>query len=81
MDVGNIPNEVGLRQECFFFCFAVLEHTPILAETAFKPLSVHVHPTGSAHLFHRFGVTHQTSLRSFQTMMSSSNFPLFRGGG
>jgi len=35
----------------------------------------HVHPTGSAHSFHRPGVAHQTSLRSLLTMMSSSNSP------
>ena len=35
----------------------------------------HVHPTGSAHSLHRFGVAHQTSLRSLLTVMSSSNSP------
>jgi hypothetical protein len=37
----------------------------------------HVHTTGSAHSLHRFGVPHQTSLRSLLTMMSSSNSPHF----
>src|SRR6202008_4610177 len=44
-----------------------------LASFYFFPFPVH--PTGSAHSLHRFGVAHQTSLRSLQTMMSSSNSP------
>jgi hypothetical protein len=45
----------------------------LLSRFCFFPF--HVHPTGSAHSLHHFGVAHQTSLRSSRTMMSSSNSP------
>ena len=47
----------------------------MIALASFYFFPFHVHPTGSAHSVHHFGVAHQTSLRSLQTMMSSSNSP------
>src|SRR4029077_3123735 len=68
----------------FRLSFLLLLRTPLglrscawlmIALASFYFFPFHVHPTGSAHSVHHFGVAHQTSLRSLQTMMSSSNSP------
>jgi hypothetical protein len=78
----NISNEVGsVKNVCLGFL--LLLRTPVglrscawlmIALASFYFFPFHVHLTGSAHSLHHFGVA-QTSIRSLQTMMSSSNSP------
>ena len=50
-------------------------------EWSSRPVSLGVHAVLGSHALHRFGVAHQTSLQSFETMMSSSISLRFREAG
>jgi hypothetical protein len=66
-----------LRQERFVLVFYFPRHTHVSAQQRLVDcsLSVSRSPDRIGPSLHRFGVAHQTSLRSLLTVMSSSNSP------
>src|ERR1700722_18465898 len=75
ISVANISNEVGSVKNVLSQFFVFLSTPVYLRSCGFGDCSLAFLLTGSAHSLHRFGVVHQTSLRSLLTMMSSSNSP------